>query len=128
MIGRWFFLAVVAIGLTAIVRAPHGAPAAAITQSCAPVAPNVAEVTVARPSGADASAALSVDLSLAPGFVATITHSAGVLAAGDASLALPPLPLGAKLYYRLKDAANDKVVASGSFSTRCGTTATAVAD
>ncbi len=118
MIGRWFFLAVVAIGLTAIVRAPHGVPAAAIAQTCAPLAPNVAQVTIARPAGSNDSSALSVDLSLAPGFLPTITRSTGVLATGDASLALPPLPVGAKLYYRLKNAGGD-VVASGSFTARC---------
>src|SRR5581483_9745475 len=68
MLGRWFFLAVVGIGLIVIVNARKSdAAPARITQSCAEPAGPVA-VTLAWRASRTPAAETWVDVALAPGF------------------------------------------------------------
>ncbi len=120
MVGRWFFLAVVAVGLMAIVRAPRpGAPGATVTQSCAaPGAVTAAFAWSAPPVGASE---VWLDLSLLEAFPPALTNGHGPLAASQRSYAVAGLPEKVKLYYRINALASAgwQAVARGSFETAC---------
>jgi hypothetical protein len=121
MLGRWFFLAVVAIGLAAIVRAPHKSAGATITQACSESTPGAVQVTFAwKPPPAGTQQA-RLDLSLAPGFLPAVTNGNGPLPPSQLSYTIDALPEGVKVYYRVNtlSAAGWTPVASGLFEPRC---------
>ncbi len=122
MLGRWFFLAVVGIGLVVIVRGPRPhAAQATITQACAPVAQGVVRVTLAWPAPPQGTQQAWLDLSLLPGFSPPLTNAHGPLAPSDLSYTVDALPLGVTLHYRVNTlgTAGWRVVASGTFTTAC---------
>lgn len=121
MLGRWFFLAVVAIGLTAIVRAPHKSAGATVTQACSETTPGAVKVTFewkAPPAGTQQA---WLDLSLAPGFLPAVTNRNGPLPPSQLSYTVDALPEGVNVYYRVNtlSASGWTPVASGSFEPRC---------
>jgi hypothetical protein len=121
MLGRWFFLAVVAIGLAAIVRAPHKSAGATITQACSESTPGVVRVTFEwKPPPAGTQQAW-LDLSLAPGFLPAVTNGNGPLPPSQVSYTVDALPEGVKVYYRINtlSMAGWAPIASGSFEPRC---------
>ena len=123
MLGRWFFLAVVGIGLAVIVHGAKTGAGATITQSCSPAAPGVASVTFAWPAPAAGTAGTTLELSLLPGFPAPLTNARGPFAPAQTSYTVDALPTGVTLHYRVRaipaaaGAASD--VVSGSFKTKC---------
>ena len=121
MLGRWFFLAVVAIGLAAIVRAPHNGAEATITQACSESRPGAVQVTFAWKAPPAGTQQAWLDLSLAPGFLPAVTNGNGPLPPSQLSFTVPALPAGVKVYYRVNtlSAAGWTPIASGSFEPHC---------
>jgi hypothetical protein len=122
MLGRWFFLAVVGIGLAVIVHGAKSGAGATITQSCAPAAPGVASVTFEWPAPELGAAGTTLELSLLPGFPAPLTNARGPFPPDQTSYTVDALPVGVTLHYRVRaipaaGAASD--VVSGSFKTKC---------
>ncbi len=131
MLGRWFFLAVVGIGLVVIVRGPRsGTAQATITQACAPVAPGVVRVTFGWPAPPAGTQQAWLDLSLLPGFPPPLTNAHGPLDPSQRSYTVDALPAGVTLHYRVNTLgpAGWHAVAQGTFKTACdvpGATASA---
>ena len=121
MLGRWFFLAVVAIGLAAIVHAPHTSAGATITQSCSEGTPGAVRVTFGWKAPRPGTGQVWLDLSLAPGFLPAVTNGNGPLPPSQLAYTAEALPQGVKVYYRVNalSAAGWAVIASGSFEARC---------
>ncbi|MDE3097156.1 MAG: hypothetical protein KGK07_14300 [Chloroflexota bacterium] len=122
MLGRWFFLAVVGIGLVVIVRGPRSdAAQATIAQACAPEAPGVARVTFGWPTPPPGTEQAWLDLSLLPGFPPPLTNAHGPLPPSQRSYTVDALPVGVTLHYRVNTlaAAGWRVVAQGTFKTAC---------
>ena len=123
MLGRWFFLAVVGIGLVVIVHGAKSGAGATITQSCAADAPGVASVTFAWPPPAAGTAGTTLELSVLPGFPAPLTTARGPFPPAQTSYTVDALPLDVTLHYRVRAISAAGVAAdivSGSFKTKCG--------
>ena len=120
MLGRWFFLAVVGIGLIAIVKAPHsGGARATITQTCAtPGIVSAAFTWAAPPAG---TSQVWLDLSTVDGLPPALTTGHGPLAAAQRSYSVDGLPVNIKLYYRINAQvpAGWQAVAQGALTTAC---------
>jgi hypothetical protein len=121
MLGRWFFLAVVGIGLIVIVHGARSGAGATITQSCAPGVPGVVSVTFAWPTPEPGATTASLDLSVLPGFPPPLTNTRGPIPVAQTSYTVDALPLGVTLHYRVRAqaAAGATDVAEGSFKTKC---------
>ena len=120
MLGRWFFLAVVGIGLIAIVKAPHsGSARATITQTCAtPGVVSAAFTWAAPPAG---TSQVWLDLSTVYGFPPALTTGHGPLEAAQRSYSVDGLPVDIKLQYRVNAQvpAGWQAVVQGTFTTAC---------
>jgi len=121
MLGRWFFLAVVGIGLIVIVHGAKQGAGATITQSCAPGVPDVVSATFAWATPPAGATGVSLELSVLPGFPPPLTNTRGPLPVAQTSYTVDALPLGVKLHYRVRALApaGPTAVAEGSFKTKC---------
>ncbi len=122
MVGRWFFLAVVAIGLFAYVKAqgPKAAPAT-ITQTCAAPPRGVETVTFAWPAPRAAAQQTWLDLGLVPGFPAGTFTGHGPFPPSQMRYGVGGVPQGVTFSYRVNTQYPDgwRIVAAGSFVAKC---------
>ncbi|HZP57182.1 MAG TPA: hypothetical protein VFC53_06475 [Dehalococcoidia bacterium] len=121
MLGRWFFLAVVGIGLIVIVNARKSdAAPARITQSCAEPAGPVA-VTLAWRASRTPAAETWVDVALAPGFAPGTYAGHGPLPGDAIAYTLDAVPPGLALHYRVQARRGEtwRVLAAGNLTAAC---------
>ncbi|MEX2246606.1 MAG: hypothetical protein WEC75_07955 [Dehalococcoidia bacterium] len=121
MLGRWFYLAVVGIGLYAYVQAPgSGAADGGVEQTCAAPDAPAAAVTVGWPEVPAGAAQLWLDLSLGEGFPPGGYSSNGPIAP-DQRRATYDLPVGLAYHYRVTAlyAEGWRLVTKGAFTTAC---------
>jgi len=123
VIGRWFFIAVVGVGLVTWVQAPNSrAQGSAVTQSCSAAVPGAATVTFAWPAPGKDAVQTWVDISLTEGFIPGWFHGHGPLTGGQTAYALDGVPQGLKFFYRVNTLYSFgwKETAAGAFVSNCG--------
>jgi hypothetical protein len=121
MVGRWFYLLVVAIGVIAYVNAP-GSDAARTTveQACASADAASVAVTIDWPAPDDGATALVLDVGIAPEFGEGTFRAHGPFAP-EAGAQTLELPARLEFHFRLNAQHADewRTVADGSFETAC---------
>lgn len=127
MLGRWFFLAVVGIGVIAYMKAPgRSVPPAEIAQACS-ATPGAASVTFSWKAPGEAAYGAFLDLSLTEDFLPGFYAAHGPLGPAQTIQIVDGLPLGLEYHYRVNVAYAEgwKPVARGSFTAACGAEETA---
>ena len=127
MIGRYFFIGVVALGLFVYVRASDGAAQATITQVCD--GSGTAAVTFAWRAPKDGAQQAWLDVSPVEGFFEGWYQAHGPLPPAETQRTLAALPVGLRFHYRVNTQYADgwRASARGSFVAGCGATPTPAA-
>ena len=120
MVGRWFYLLAVGIGVIAYVNAPQGGASAEIRQACD--AAGAVSVAIAWPAQAEGALETWVDLSLTDGFVEGGFTSHGPFEPARVEYIMAGVPAGVEYHYRVNTRHADawRTTAEGSFVSGCG--------
>ena len=120
MVGRWFFFAVVGIGIFAYLNAPDGGAAAKVTQACAADGSTIS-VALEWEAPDPGAVASYVDIGLSGDFPAFGFSAHGPLEPATRSYSFAGLPHGVTYHYRVNTLYGDgwRATAKGSFKTEC---------
>ena len=122
VIGRFFFLAIVVLGIFVYMKGGSSrAATAVISQSCGDVAASAVKVTFDWPAPAVEAQETWLDLGIAPGFPVGAFQAYGPIAAKQTTYSVEGLPAGVKLYYRVNVLEHDKwhAAAAGTLTPSC---------
>jgi hypothetical protein len=124
MLGRWFILAVIGIGLFTYVSQSEDSRAASatVTQACSTAKPGTATVTWVWPGTGAGAQQTWFDVSLVPGFAPGWFQGFGPMPASQTAYAMDGLPNGLTFFYRINTLYGTgwKETAAGSFVANCG--------
>ena len=126
VIGRFFFLAIVVLGIFVYMKGGSSrAATAVISQSCSDAAAGMVKVTFDWRAPAIEAQETWLDLGIAPGFPAGTFRGHGPIAAKQTTYSVEGLPAGVKLYYRINTLEHDKwhVAAAGAVTPSCAAAA-----
>jgi hypothetical protein len=121
MVGRWFYLLAVGIGVIAYVNAPWSGVSADIEQSCDPG--GAVSVTMTWPAPDEGALETWVDLSLTDAFTPGAYASHGPFDPARVEYAISGVPADVTYHYRVNTRYGEtwRTTASGEFVSGCNT-------